>query len=188
MRPLIGPRSTRHATRVALLLAICAAPLHGCGGDSPSAPPVPVPPECGKSPSARADLDAPESMVSDWGPPVRLGAPINTPCPQDAIEISRDGSRLYCMFTTDLLDSLSPGEILALPNGTFVARRVGGPGSFETPVYYDLGKGIEASFDGEPSFTPTAGRPTSTRCAPPTPATSSNPRWTTRWTSTSPTS
>ena len=32
-----------------------------------------------------------QTVVCDWGQPSRLGDPINTPCPQDAIEISRYG-------------------------------------------------------------------------------------------------
>ncbi|MBU1707331.1 hypothetical protein KKB28_05390, partial [bacterium] len=111
-------------------------------------------PECIKSPHERTDAHSPETMVSDWGQPVRLGTPINTPCPEDACEISRDGQYLYFYFTIDLFENLLPEEIFSYLNGTYVAQRIGGPADFSEPVFYDLGKGANESLDGELSFTP----------------------------------
>ncbi len=108
-----------------------------------------------RPPHNRIDFNPiPRSMVSDWGQPVRLGPPVNTSCPEDAIEISRDGKTLYFSFTKDVLGNLTPDEILSQPNGTYMAKRTGGPGEFNTPVFFNLGKGIDRSLDGELSFTP----------------------------------
>jgi Tol biopolymer transport system component len=129
--------------------------LLGCSESTQQPPPViPLFPDCSKPPSSRVDAHTPTVMVSDWGPPVRLGSPINTSCPEDAIEISRDGATLYFLFTEDILDSLTPAQFLDLPNGTYSAHRKGGPGDFNVPTYYDLGLGTEASLDGEVSFSP----------------------------------
>jgi hypothetical protein len=111
-------------------------------------------PECTKPQPSRRDAHTPESMVLDWGQPVRLGSPIATPCPEDACEISRDGQALYFYFTTDLFENLAPDEIFSHWNGIYVARCIGGPGEFDEPVFYDLGKGISESLNGELSFTP----------------------------------
>ena len=139
---------------ILVLLAAGAGAL-GCEKKPPGQPVVvPDVPQCAKPPHTRTELYTPESVVADWGPPVRLGASINTQCPEDAIEISRDGQSLYFLFTTDLLDSLTPAQMLSRPNGTYVARRTGGPAAFDTPHFWDLGGGIDASLDGEPSFTP----------------------------------
>lgn len=85
---------------------------------------------------------------------MRLGSPINSPCPEDAIEISADGRWLYFLFTTDVLANLTPAQMLSPPNGTYRAERRGGPGDFGSPVSWDLGRGIDQSLDGEPSFSP----------------------------------
>jgi Tol biopolymer transport system component len=108
-------------------------------------------PDCGKLPHTRVSARFPEVMVSDWGTPVKLSSAINTYCPEDAIEISADGSSLYFMYTEDLL-SLLGADMLELPNGTYVAERTGGPGDFSNPLFYDLGLGTRISLDGEPSF------------------------------------
>ncbi len=115
-------------------------------------------PECTKAEPTRTDMFAPTVQVPDWGPPVRLGAPINTPCPEDAVEVSRDGTELYFMFTEDLLDRLSPAQVLNWPSGTYVAERKDGPAEFDHPVFFDLSKGAIESLDGAPSFTPDGGR------------------------------
>jgi Tol biopolymer transport system component len=116
--------------------------------------PVVLYPECAKEAGSRTDSHTPESMVADWGQPVRLGPAINTPCPEDAIEVSGDGQWLYFMFTEDLLDSLSPDRILARENNTYRAKWNDSTGEFEQPLFYDLGKGTAGSLDGELSFTP----------------------------------
>lgn len=107
-----------------------------------------------KSSLPRKDSHTPEVMVSDWEQPRRLGPPVNTPRPEDAIEISPDGKRLFFMYAKDLLENMSPKEMLSRPNGTYVATRIGGPTDFSKPVFYDLGKGTSQSLDGELSFSP----------------------------------
>ena len=69
-------------------------------------------------------------MVPDWSQPVRLGSPINTPCPEDAIEITSDGNSLFFLSTVDVLAALSPAEIFLPANGTYRAIRLGGPTDF----------------------------------------------------------
>jgi hypothetical protein len=61
-------------------------------GPDPQPPQVPL---CEKTDTQRIDARTPVVTVSDWEQPVRLGAPINTPCPQDAIEIAPDGDTMY---------------------------------------------------------------------------------------------
>jgi hypothetical protein len=102
---------------------------------------------------SRTDAHTPVTVAPDWGPPVRLGPPINTPQPEDAIEISPDGRRLYFMRTTDVLEKLTPQQLLSRPNGTYVAQRIGGPGEFGPPRFYNLEKGVALSLSGETSHT-----------------------------------
>ncbi len=126
-----------------------------CNNDPVSTTSDPVRGErCSKSPHTRQDAHTPESMVVDWGQPIRVDSLTNTPCPEDAIEISADGQTLFFMSTTDVLESLPPGQILSPENGTYRAGRIGGRGEFDEAVFYDLGKGTDASLDGEPSFSP----------------------------------
>lgn len=115
-------------------------------------------PMCEKAPPTRVDAHQPYEAAADWGEPVRLGAPINTPCPEDAIEISTDGGTLYFLFSKDLLENQGQAEMLAPPNGTYRAARIGGPTEFDQPVFYNLGFGSEESLDGELSFTPDGSR------------------------------
>ena len=141
-----------------LSVVLITALLHmmACDDDDKSTESEPLPPlcqACDKAPHSRVDQHAPQSQVADWGPPVRLSAPITTPCPEDAIEISADGQYLYFMFTKDILDSLSAAEMLARENNTYRAERIGGPGEFDTACYFDLAKGTDLSLDGELSFT-----------------------------------
>jgi hypothetical protein len=120
-------------------------------------PEIPIP-ICEKTDTTRIDLNTPTSMVSDWGQPQRLGEPVNTPCPQDAIEISRDGAYLYVMYTSDILGNMTPEQILSRHNNTYRLKRIGGPDEFGDPEFYDLGKGIDQSFNGELSFSPDGGQ------------------------------
>lgn len=140
------------------LLGLCGGLIlwAACGSDEPtqpepSAPPIP---KCEKTDSLRADNRTPISHVADWGQPIRLGSPVNTLCPQDAIEISRDGRYLYIMYTEDILTRMSSEQILARHNNTYRLERIGGPDEFGEPEFYDLGKGIGQSFNGELSFSP----------------------------------
>jgi hypothetical protein len=134
------------------LLLLCYG---GCKDDNPGNSDEEITyPGCSKDATSRVDAHTPESVVADWGTPVRVSAPTNTLCPEDAIEISGDGQSLYFLFTPDLLDSMTPAEILALQNNTYRVPRTGGPGEFGAPVYYNLAKGVGGSLDGELSFTP----------------------------------
>jgi hypothetical protein len=135
-------------------LAIVGLCLAGCDDDqAPSqSNDTPLHPQCNKAGPLPSDDNTPQTVVSDWSRPVRLGAPINNACPQDAIEISADGQYLYFMFTTDVLDSMPTEEILSAENNTYRAKRIGGPGEFDEPVYYNLAKGTAGSLDGELSF------------------------------------
>ncbi|MEW6515897.1 MAG: hypothetical protein AB1439_03180 [candidate division FCPU426 bacterium] len=87
---------------------------------------------------------------------IYLDYPVNTPCPEDAIEISADGSRLYFLFGTGLTSQMTPLEMLSRPNGTYVVQRLAAPDQFGRPAFYDLGQGAASglSLDGECSFTP----------------------------------
>jgi hypothetical protein len=106
--------------------------------------------------NGRTDMALPQTVdTAHWGPPQKVGAPVNTDCPEDAIEISRDGQTLYFLFTTDLLKNLSSKELLQGKNGTYYAARTGGPGEFSYPAFMDLRKGTSAGgLDGELSFAP----------------------------------
>jgi len=148
------PRNAGPILVVLLILGLLWSPA--CDDDEQPTEPqplLPFCPECDKTVSARVDQHTPHAEVADWQQPVRLGVPINTACPEDAIEISGDGQYLYFMFTEDLLDSMTPAEILARENNTYRAARVGDPSEFDTAWYYDLAKGTSLSLDGELSFT-----------------------------------
>jgi Tol biopolymer transport system component len=93
-------------------------------------------------------------MAPGWGAPQPVGPSVNTPCPEDAIEISRDGQGLFFFFTTRPLADLAPAEYFSPTNGTYRAMRSSGPGEFGEPVRLDLGQGSEGSLDGELSFSP----------------------------------
>jgi hypothetical protein len=118
------------------------------------APQTSLSPVCRKTSTNRIDARTPETMVPDWEQPVRLGAPVNTLCPQDAIEIAPDGSFLYVMYTEDVLENMTPEQTLARYNNTYRLKRIGGPDEFGEPEFYDLGKGASQSFNGELSFSP----------------------------------
>ncbi len=118
--------------------------------DSEYVPPEPV---CEKTGQTRTDAHTPQTMVADWSQPIKVALPINNFCPQDAIEISADGQYLYYMHTEDLLESLTPAQILSDYNNTYRAERIGDPGEFGIPEYYNLAKGTAGSLDGELSFT-----------------------------------
>jgi len=139
----------------ALLLTVA---LMGCENDENGDPPDLGHPECARAPSGRVDAHTPQSVAADWEAPVRLGDPINTPCLEDAVEISRDGRALYFLFTTDLVENLDPEDLVARPNGTYRAANLGAPEAFDVPEFYDLGKGAGGSLDGELSFAPDGSR------------------------------
>jgi hypothetical protein len=144
-------------TRFGLVATIffCAIAIITCKDRSTNTdqPEIPIP-KCEKTDTSRADYSTPTSMVDDWQQPQPLGEPVNTLCPQDAIEISRDGAYLYVMYTEDILGNMTPEQILSPHNNTYRLKRIGGPNQFGLPEFYDLGKGIDQSFNGELSFSP----------------------------------
>ena len=114
-------------------------------------------PDCNCTATAgRTDITAPQTVdTAHWGAPQKVNPPVNTGCPEDAIEISRDGQTLYFMFTTDLLKNVPVSEQLQGKNGTYYATRTGGRGDFSAPLFMDLRKGAsQGALDGELSFAP----------------------------------
>ncbi len=130
----------------------------GCGAKDPVKSESVPSPVCLKSDIQRVDSNTPISVVPDWHQPIRLGDPVNTLCPQDAIEISRDGSYLYVMYTEDVVGNMPAEQLLKRHNNTYRLKRIGGPADFGEPEFYDLGKGISQSFNGELSFSPDGGK------------------------------
>jgi len=96
----------------------------------------------------------PQVISADWGEPVMLAEPLTDACPNDAIEISRDGNTLYFFWSPTV--GGSDAELLHIHTGAYRADRVGSdPGVFANPRYFDLQKGAEGgSVDGLPSFSP----------------------------------
>lgn len=108
-------------------------------------------------PSRTAYFPAPVVVASDWGEPMQVAAPLADACPNDAIELSPDGTRLY-FFWSPVVNG-DAAQSLHEHTGTYVAERVGeDPGVFSTPRYFKLSKGVEgASVDGALSFTADGG-------------------------------
>ncbi len=127
-----------------------------CAEEKPYIPPIFVlpNPSCAKGPHTRVDAHTPETVAAEWGAPIRLGSPINTPCPEDAVEISRDGRFLYFYFTKDVFADLPPSEQFSPLNATYRAERTGEPWDFSEATLFDLGQGTDQSLDGELSFAP----------------------------------
>ena len=109
---------------------------------------------CAKNISTKVDVKAPISEVNDWGPPKKLGSGVNTPCIEDAIEISRDGNTLYYLFIEDIPERLTYEKLTNLPNGTYRATKLpsSGPEEFNNPTFFNLGSDVPHSLDGELSF------------------------------------
>ena len=146
-KPLLLPALT--AIALALLLT-CSPPDDTFGQGSPR-------PDCHcTATNGRTDIVQPQTVdTAHWGQPQKVASPVNTNCPEDAIEISRDGHTLYFMFTTDLLKNVPVAEQLQGKNGTYYATRTGGPGEFSYPAFLDLRKGSsQGALDGELSFVP----------------------------------
>ncbi len=113
-------------------------------------------PECLYTPDAdrTAWFEKPVVVASDWSEPVMLSSPLTDSCPNDAVEISRDGKTIYFFWSPTVEGSNE--ELLHIHTGTYFAERVGDdPGLFTEPRFYDLQKGAEeGSVDGRLSFTP----------------------------------
>ncbi len=108
-------------------------------------------------PSRTAYYPAPVVVSPDWGEPQPVLAPLTDACPNDAIELSPDGTRIF-FFWSPVVNG-DAAQSLHEHTGTYVATRIGeDPGLFSTPRYFKLSKGVEgASVDGAPSFTPDGG-------------------------------
>ncbi len=139
-----------------LLSLIVAFMLPGlsCSDDDGPADPVAkaVDPVCDITSHSRHDAHTPTTQVDDWSDPVRLGEPVNTPCPQDAIEIDVETGYLYVMYTEDILEGLTADKILARENNTYRLEIIELPDQFGEPEYFDLQLGTAQSLDGELSF------------------------------------
>jgi Tol biopolymer transport system component len=96
----------------------------------------------------------PEVVAAGWSQPVKLAGEINTPCPEDAIEVSPDGSMLYFYWSPTV--GAEAAELLTGTTGTYRATLAqAGPPRFEGPTFFDLRAGtLAGACDGELSFTP----------------------------------
>jgi hypothetical protein len=96
----------------------------------------------------------PTVLAPDWGEPVKLGEPIATACPEDAVTISRDGAELYFYWSPTV--GADAQELLRGTTGTYRAPRLGDdPGAFGPPTFFELRAGArEGASDGRLSFTP----------------------------------
>jgi len=92
----------------------------------------------------------------DWSEAVKLAEPLNSLCPEDAVEISPDGKTLYFFWSPTV--NAPYEELLHITTGTYWAERVGDNlGEFTNPRFFDLQKGVEGgSVDGRLTFTPEA--------------------------------
>ncbi len=105
-------------------------------------------------PGREAYYEEPIVLIDGWSNPVMLSEPVTDSCPNDAIEISRDGNTLYFFWSPTVGGTYA--ELLHIHTGTYYATKVGDdPGVFSEPRFYDLQKGAkDGSVDGVPSFTP----------------------------------
>lgn len=141
----------------------CLIVLAGCAGsESLQEPPVTLGIHHGEPrPACRQIADPsrtpwalPQVVAADWGASVKLGDPICTACPEDAVEISPDGSVLY--FYWSPVVNAGADELLHGTTGTYVSHRIGHqPGDFDAPSFFELRRGAsDGACDGELSFTP----------------------------------
>ena len=52
------------------------------------------------------NIPLPQTLITDFSVPRRLPDSINTPCPQDAIEVSPAGDRIYHSYAINILDTV----------------------------------------------------------------------------------
>ena len=113
-------------------------------------------PECRYivDPERTAYFEKPVVIAPDWSEPIMLAAPLTDQCPNDAVEISRDGETIYFFWSPTVEGTYE--ELLHIHTGTYFAERIGdNPGLFTEPRFFDLQKGAEeGSVDGSLSFTP----------------------------------
>jgi len=90
----------------------------------------------------------PGTFVSDFGAPVRLPDSVNDPCPNDAVEVSADGKRIYYSYSVNALDLLVKENRAA--KGTEVRfQDVLEDGTWGAPRTFDLRKGDPDALPGE---------------------------------------
>ena len=148
-------------TGVLIAIALIATLSAGCTeGTAPKGEPdfahgSPRPPcECSVDPGRQPYYESPVVVADGWSAPVKLSGSLNTACPEDAIEISRDGKTLYFFWSPRV--GATAEELLGITTGTYYAERVGtDPAVFDNPRFFDLQKGAEGgSVDGAPNFSP----------------------------------
>ena len=102
----------------------------------------------------RTPFAMPAVVSGDWTEPRKLAGDVNTPCPEDSIEISFDGQALYFLGSPRV--DASYDELLHGTTGVYVARRQStDPGAFADPTFFDLRQGTrDGAADAELSFTP----------------------------------
>ncbi|MBI5528261.1 MAG: PD40 domain-containing protein [Deltaproteobacteria bacterium] len=90
----------------------------------------------------------PQAYVTDFGQPVRLPASLNDACPNDAVEVSPDGKRIYYSYSINKLDLLVEEKRAA--QGTEVRfQDLHEDGTWGPPRLFDLRKDDPDALPGE---------------------------------------
>ncbi len=142
----------------AVLAAAACLHVAGCSGELPedefrhNSPR----PSCEYTVGPGREAYYPEPVLvatEEWDEPVLVAPPLTDDCPNDAVEISRDGQTIYFFWSPTVGGTNE--ELLHIHTGTYRAERTGtDPGAFSGPRYFDLQKGTAGSVDAKPSFTP----------------------------------
>lgn len=147
--------------KFAAIITFISGPICGCNDKPPDDDTLQFThdsprPECGFSadPDRIAYYPEPVVVSANWADPLMLTAPLTDQCPNDAVEISRDGRTIYFFWSPTVGGTNE--ELLHIHTGTYYAERVGDdPGVFSNPRFFDLQKGAESgSVDGRVSLTP----------------------------------
>ncbi|MBM3316514.1 MAG: PD40 domain-containing protein [Candidatus Eisenbacteria bacterium] len=149
------------------MVGLCIASGCGCGGlreggGDPAALGIhhgELLPACAYSfDEQRQPYLLPRVVAADWGEAIKLGDPLGTMCPEDAVTIGRDGSVLYFYWSPAV--EADPAELLRDTTGTYRAeRKEGDPGRFGPPRFFELRRGArDGACDGRLSFTPSGDR------------------------------
>ena len=90
--------------------------------------------------------EPPTTQVPDFGEPVRLS--LDDPCPQDAVEVSPDGNRVYYSYSTNVLSVLeAEGRMFEQVEVRYQDREDGD--SWSPPRVLDLKTSLPGSVPGE---------------------------------------
>lgn len=151
-------RQARAWSTLGLAAALLA--VSGCGGDegddaSDPADAAPEPPpstaECELSERPGPIPQPPETLVADFGPPIRL--PFAEPCPEDAVEVAPDGNRIYYYYAVNDSDLLvAQGRHLEGIEVRFRDRAAGD--TWGPPRVLDLRRALPDSVPGETRVAP----------------------------------